>query len=439
MLPLRSLFILVLMVIGVYYSLQAPFYALLVYLANAYLRPEQWLWINIVPSWFSFTFGFYIFFISILSPRRLLLAKRLIPISLFVLQTFLSVFLSAYFAAGWWPWLNFFKSILVMYCIIMLITNFTQFRLTLLILVLFLGADGSKQGWVYLLTYHGAVNENTIPFLGDNNGVAVGMLMLVPVVAFLGQTVQQRWLRLGCWVLLIGVIFRALSTYSRGGFLACLALGGAYWWRSRHKIRVLAGIAVVVAIVYPALSERYWARMDTITISAAETDDSAKGRFHFWRVAMAMANANPFLGIGSNCYIPAYDTYDFAQGKYGRGRAVHSSYFGVLGELGYVGAAFYGYILLSAFRSCRRVHKLTAPYAHLLALSQGATALETSLVVFAVGSAFLSFQYQEMFWHYIGFTIVLEELATQYALTATSPESTQDDATLLRTAVEDRG
>lgn len=437
--PLRSLFILVLMVIGVYYSLQAPFYALLVYLANAYLRPEKWLWINVVPSWFSFMFGVYVFLISLLSPRRLLLSKRLIPIYLFVLQTFLSVFFSAYFTAGWWPWLSFFKAVLVTYCIVMLVTDFTKFRLTLLILTLFLGVEGSKQGWVYLLTMPGALNENDVPFLGDNNGVAVGMLMLVPVIAFLGQTAQQKWVRFGFWFLLIGVIFRALSTYSRGGFLACLALGGTYWWRSRHKVRVLAAIAVVVSIVYPALSEQYWTRMDTITVDEGDTDSSARGRFHFWRVGIAMANTNPFLGVGSNCYIPAYNYYDFSQGRYGRNRAVHSSYFGVLGELGYVGAALYGYILLSAFRSCHRVHRLAAQQPQLMAFSQGATALETSLVVFAVGGAFLSFQYQEMFWHYIGFTIVLEELATQYALTATSPESTQDDATLLRTAVEDRG
>ena len=62
---LRSIFVLVLMVVGLYYALQAPFYALLVYLAYAYFRPEQWLWTNIIPSNFSFVLGAYVILASL--------------------------------------------------------------------------------------------------------------------------------------------------------------------------------------------------------------------------------------------------------------------------------------------------------------------------------------------------------------------------------------
>ena len=52
-------------------------------------------------------------------------------------------------------------------------------------------------------------------------------------------------------------------------------------------------------------------------------------------VAIRMANAHPLFGIGHNAYNTAYNAYDFSKGAYGSGRSVHSSFFGILAELGY--------------------------------------------------------------------------------------------------------
>ncbi|MGE3539947.1 MAG: putative O-glycosylation ligase, exosortase A system-associated [Candidatus Tectimicrobiota bacterium] len=428
---LRSIFVIALMIIGVYYALQAPFYALLSYLAYAYFRPEHWLWFNIIPPKFSFILGAYLALRTLLSRPHFIINKPIIFLFVFVLHSFFSILLSGYDKHhSWIAWTNFLNSIVVTYIMVILITDFAKLRTALLILALFLGVEGAKQGWVYLLTSPGSVNTNGIPFLGDNNGVAVGMLMLVPVIAFLAQTAQRRWIRFGFWFLLIGVLFRALSTYSRGGFLACLAMGTAYWLRSRQKLRVLIGLLVVVAIVYPALSDKYWARMDTISVDEESTESSGRSRLHFWRVAVSMANAHPFLGVGSNSYIAAFNQYDFLNGQYGKNRAVHSAYFGVLGETGYIGLVLYLLNLCYAVYNCSRVRKLAARDPGMLALQQCATALESSLIVFIVGSAFLTFQYAEMFWHYIGFTIVLERLATQYALASTHPNEASPEVTM---------
>jgi probable O-glycosylation ligase (exosortase A-associated) len=434
---LRSIFVLVLSVVGLYYALQEPFYALLVYLAYAYFRPEQWLWTNIIPPYFSFALGAYVILTSLFSGQRLIINKRIALIGILVVHSFLSILFSEYFAYGWIAWTNFFRSILITYCVIVLVTDFSKLRVVFLILVLFLGVEAAKQGWVYLITSPGHANTNGIPFLGDNNCVAVGMLMLVPVIALLAQTTQRRGARFGFWVLLIGVLYRALSTYSRGGFLACLVMGVTYGLRSRQKLRALFGMAIVVGIVLWALPEQYWGRMGTITLNEneEEQDRSAGGRIHFWKVAVAMGKANPVLGIGHNCYNAAYDTYDFLQGRYGRDRSVHSSFFGVLAEWGYVGAVLYGLVIFSALRSCRRVYKLTAQHPTLLHLSQSAAALETGLVVFIVGGSFLPFQYNEMVWHYIGFTIVLEGLATQYVAASEHPEGQMSDVAVIDASV----
>ena len=148
-----------------------------------------------------------------------------------------------------------------------------------------------------------------------------------------------------------------------------------------------------------------------------------------WR--LTMANVNPLLGIGHNAYNVAYDTYDFSMGEYGRGRSVHSSFFGILAEAGYLGFVLFAVILVFAFRSCSRVRKHAAMGRIPGELGHGAIALEASLVVFVVGGMFLPFQYNEMFWHFIGLTIVLRQLADQHMVAPRASPSSGVDPQLV--------
>jgi probable O-glycosylation ligase (exosortase A-associated) len=412
---LRTIFVLLLTTIGVYYAFHGPFYALLFYIWNAYFRPEDWIWTDSVRNLrLSYLIGLYLVVTSLLSKQRFILNSKISLILLFLLQTLLSTLFSEHVEHSWLHWQDFLKSTIITYLIIVLVNDLAQFRLILLVMVLSLGFEGAKQGWVYLLTSPGWANANPIAFLGDNNGVAVGMLMIVPIFALLAQTTRHRWGQFLYWFLLIGVLYRALSTYSRGGFLACMVLGGIYWCRSRQKLRMLLGIGFVIIVVLPTLPDAFWTRMQTIqTYDEGEGDQSALGRLHFWTVAGEMAKANPLLGVGYMGYIPSYDRYDFSYGEYGRHKAVHSAYFGVLAELGYPGAMLYVLILLCAFHSCYRVRRLVRKDSKSSEWEKYAVALETSLAVFSVGSLFLSFQYIEIFWHSIGLTIALEKLVTQ--------------------------
>jgi putative inorganic carbon (hco3(-)) transporter len=238
------------------------------------------------------------------------------------------------------------------------------------------------------------------------------MVMLVPIIAYIAHTTPHVWIRRGYGLLIVGCLYRALSTYSRGAFLACAAMGGVYLLRSRQKLRAIAGIVVIVTIVLPVLPDAFWARMDTI--QTYEEDDSATGRLHFWEVALAMADANPWFGVGFNAYKDAYNTYDFSHGEYGKGRSVHSSFFGVLADTGYMGFVLWMAILVSAFWSCYWIQKHAARESLPVELTHGAVALEASLVAFVVSGSFLPGQYGEMFWHFIGITIVLQQLADQH-------------------------
>lgn len=424
---LRTFFVLALAAFGAYYALQAPFYALLFYIGNAYFRPEEWVWSGLIKTLnFSLISGWFVILASLFTRQRFIVNGKIVLLFLFLLHTFVSTQMGEHFEYSWGYWLDFFKVVVITYLIVVLVKDPSQLRLLLLVMVLALGLEQAKQGWFHLITAPAWPNTNPVSFLGDNNGVAVGMLMLVPIITFFTQTIEHKWARVFFWGLLIGVIYRALSTFSRGGFLGCLVLGASYWLRSRHKVRVLIGLSIVSSIALVTLPDQFWHRMGTIPTYKQEEERSAISRIHFWKVAVAMANRHPLLGVGHKGYSQSYDAYDFSQGKYGTARAVHSSIFGVLAESGYIGGGLYILILLLAIRSCRRICKLTAEEPQLLELHRGAVAIELGMIVFLISGSFISFQYNEMLWHYIGISIALEKIYTDYYKVNESERNVED-------------
>jgi len=188
----------------------------------------------------------------------------------------------------------------------------------------------------------------------------------------------------------------------------------------------LLAVLLVLSLILPALPSKFWDRMRTIQTYEEEQEESALSRVHFWTVAVDMAMINPIFGIGFNGYNKTYDGYDFSNGKYGHGRSVHSSFFGVLAELGYMGICLYLAILLGAFGACFQVRRLSRQHLMEAELAKGAAALEASLVAFVVGGSFVPWQYNEMLWHIIGLSIVLQRIATQHKGQALKTENLLD-------------
>jgi probable O-glycosylation ligase (exosortase A-associated) len=236
--------------------------------------------------------------------------------------------------------------------------------------------------------------------------------MLVPLFAALAETTDRLWPRRLYRFLLVGVLYRAITTYSRAGFLGATALASLWGLRSPHKLRALTGMALIAAIIAPVLPGAFWDRMGTISNATEVGDVSALGRLHFWDVARAMADAHPVVGVGFNAYNAAYDDYDFSRGQYGSARSVHSAWFGVLAELGYVGLALYLAIVLLALRNCWQTSRSQGSES-LKELKLYSTSLAVSLAVFAVGASFGPSQYSEMAWHCIGLTVAIRRLAIE--------------------------
>lgn len=419
---LRTVFVLILIGVGLRYSFRGAFHVLLFYLWIAYFRPDDWIWGNWVRDLnLSFIVGFYVVLATAFTKERLRFGIGQTLMLVFLLHSALSLYFSPVTLMGinlWTVWTDFARKVIIGFSIVILVTTEARLRLTLLVIAASLSFEGAKQGWATLVLSPGSANVNPSPFLGDNNGVAVGMLMLVPVLTALARTSTSKWERVTERFIVVGIIYRAISTYSRGAFLAAIALTLHYLVRAKHKIRTAVAVAIVVAVIAPVLPDEFWERMGTIQTAAeaeneSELDISQRGRLHFWRVGRAMADERPFFGVGFNAYNYMYDTYDSSNGAYGTRRSVHSAWFGMAAEMGYFGLAIFLLLIVRALWinfKARRMARSRPDLANLVAYG---TALEAALVTFAVGGAFVPFQYNEMLWHFLALTIVLDRLVRE--------------------------
>jgi putative inorganic carbon (HCO3(-)) transporter len=412
---LRTVFVLVMLAVFGINALRGPFEALLFYLWIAYFRPETWMWNPgvIAVLNLSFTVGVYLLIRSLPSLGKAPFDLRSMMLLAFLALTGLSAWNAEVSEAAFSRWIDFSKTLAVSYLLYVLASeDLKKFRMTIVVIAFSQGFESIKQGYAGLLLNPGGVNMNRMPHLGDNNGVAVGMLLLATLFIALARTASTKWERRLHLLFLVGVLARSIMTYSRGAFLALAALAIVYVVRSNQKMKTFIGVAVISAVILPVLPPTFWERMNTMNVTSEDQlDTSSVSRLHFWRVATQMAADHPILGIGYDSFNATYDDYDFSLGFYGKARSVHSMWFGVLSEVGYPALLLFIGMFVLALTGMQRVAawarrgELPMEYYHY------AVALQVAFVAAAVGGSFLPWQYVEMLWHFIGLTMALRALA----------------------------
>jgi len=403
----RIIFVSVLVLIGLGASFHGPLNALLFYIWVAYFRPDVWVENSFLLSLrFSLIVGIILIILVFIKGVKLRFTPFAGLLLLTLIHSLLSTLLSNY--SDTINWVDFLKVIVVTYLITMLVESEKDLKLVLIVITLSLGLfDGAKLGWTHLILYPGRLIWNKHPSMGDNNYVAVAMLMITPMLIALSQTAERKIIKYGYIFLAIGVIYRALSTYSRGGFLTFLVMCIIFWMRSRYKVRVLLIAVLLAALILPTFPQSFWDRMETIAASSDEQDGSVRGRLYFWGIAWEMAKKNPIFGVGHNSYGKAYLNFD---PSHDRGWTVHSAWFGILSEWGFPGLIIYLSIYLYSLFSCARVRKKCKDRPELRNLVIFSNSIETSLIAAAVGITFLSFQYYEILWNFFGLAVVSHQI-----------------------------
>jgi len=219
----------------------------------------------------------------------------------------------------------------------------------------------------------------------DNNHLAVGLVMMLPLLYWLYTTASQRWVRMLLFVTALSSIASVFGSHSRSAFLGIGAMTVFLVLKTKQRMGILFVALVVGAGIAGFMPASYWTRMGTI--AAYQEDRSAMGRINVWRTAIRIAN-DRITGAGFEYYgerafrLYAPDPKDI--------HSSHSIYFQALGEHGWPGFALFAFIWLYIWRSCRQVIRRPGSAAEAGSRQLLARMLQTSIVGFAVGGAFVN-------------------------------------------------
>ncbi|AXB31362.1 hypothetical protein DSB67_07140 [Vibrio campbellii] len=222
--------------------------------------------------------------------------------------------------------------------------------------------------------------------LGDPNDLA--LVLLFPLAFTVSQLVEKRssiWIRgfalLTCLILFLSII----ETQSRGGLLGALSVFG--YFASKHiRYKTLVLILTVVA----AISLYVVAGIDGRASGGAADagiDASAMGRLYAWEAAFKMALDNPLTGVGLDNFY--YNYFFYSSHWDGMNHAVHSTWFGVLAETGFIGLIVFIILIVSLIKTSLRSISLLTKQSD-ITLSVGANAILSGLIGTIVSGTFLT-------------------------------------------------
>ncbi len=250
-------------------------------------------------------------------------------------------------------------------------------------------------------------------FLGDENDLALAMILILPLALYLFRQARSLPGQLFWGAGSVAILLSTIFTHSRGGFVG-LAVMSIYWIATnRNKWKALGSLVLAAALVVAVAPQGYWERMETITETQSGT---ANVRRNNWAAARRMFYDSPIWGVGGNNFgvlLPDYAIEYPEERRPNRwGRATHSMYFQVLAEFGLVGVLLICSVLLWNFRDLRQVISLSRAGRCPPSIGQLAESLLVSWVGFLVPAAFISVLGYPHLYYLTALTVVVRELAS---------------------------
>jgi putative inorganic carbon (HCO3(-)) transporter len=235
---------------------------------------------------------------------------------------------------------------------------------------------------------------------GNPNDLALTLDLAIPFALGLARSSVRPSLRLvAAGVAAIGVI-GVIVTFSRGGFVALMAIALFSWWPliRRRPIRAVAIVAVAV-VAFTVLPAAYVARLQTIGNINADQTHSAQDRWRDMGAASRFIVDHPIIGAGLG-----NDVLALNQMRGATWTEVHNAYLQAGVELGGVGGVLFIAMIVAAIREAYRAERRLAEAGSGHAV-QLARAVRIALLAFAVGAMFYPIEYHFFFYNLAGLAV----------------------------------
>ncbi len=343
-------------------------------------------------------------------PKRILWTRETILIVVFLVWMLITTYFAFFPQLAWEGWVKFFKIQLMTFVTIIVITNRERLNGVVWMIALSMGFYGVKGG-IFTILNGGAyrVQGPYGTFIGGNNEMALALVMTVPLIHYLRLQEKRHWLKLGLTGAMMLTAISGIGSQSRGALLGMVAMALFLWLKSRSKVITGMMIVVAVGVIGSIMPQSWYDRMNTT--KTYQQDESAQGRINAWHTAFNVAQ-DRVTGGGIEMFRPAV----FRQYAPDPGNVhdVHSVYFEVMGEHGFIGFGIFMAIMAFAWTRGNSIIRRTKRIPELKWANDLAGMTQVSMVGYASCGAFLGLTYFDYYWHLIAIMVILDYLVTQH-------------------------
>jgi len=387
---------------GVIFSLipfifKRPWVGVLLWSWLGYMNPHRLTW----GFAYDFPFAMIVGLVTIVSfmaskeKKEMIWTREIVILLIFIGWMFTTTFFAFNPLWAWFQWDKVWKIQLMIVLTVLIIKERQHLHWLIWVIALSLGFYGVKGG-IFTIVNGGAyrVQGPGGTFIGGNNELALAMVMTIPLIRYLHLQETRKWIKTGLASAMVLTGVAAIGSQSRGGMLAMAAMGLFLWFKSRNKFFTAIYMAVAIAIMASVMPQSWYDRMGTI--KTYEEDQSALGRINAWHTAFNVAKEH-VTGGGFEMWIPSVFR-QYAPDPYNV-RDVHSVYFEVMGEQGFIGFGLFMLLGLLAWLRARQIIKRCKKDPENKWASDLASMIQVSLIGYATGGAFLGMAYFDLPYH----------------------------------------
>lgn len=373
------------------FILKRPWIGILVWTWLGFMNPHRMAWGFSTSMPFAYivavvTLGSMLFKKE---DKRIPWERESVVLLLFVIWMLITTIFAVYPTLAWAQFEKVIKIQLMIFVAMMLITTPERLKYLVWTIALSIAFYGVKGG-IFTIVHGGVYRVEGPPgtFIAGNNELGLAMAMTVPLLYFMARSTHHRWGRPLVYVAMVLTALAAIGTQSRGALLGMAAMGVMFWFKARNKFLILILGGISVGLVLLIMPPEWAARMNTI--DTYDQDASALGRINAWWMAFNLAKSR-FLGGGFETF--RSEMFGLYAPDPGDVRDVHSIYFEVLGEHGFVGLFLFLLLLLLTWRSASRLRKMAPPTPDLAWVPELVMMVQVSLVAYMTAGAFLGMAY----------------------------------------------
>jgi probable O-glycosylation ligase (exosortase A-associated) len=203
-------------------------------------------------------------------------------------------------------------------------------------------------------------------------------------------------------------------------------MGAAFLLRAQRRVLAAALLSLAITVGALVVPDKWTDRMETI--EHYDTDGSFQGRVNAWGMAWNLALDRPLTGGGFETFIwPVFAVYGPDPNNV---HDVHSIYFEILGEHGFVAFGLWAGLILLTLLTLRGLMRQARRDPALAWTRHYPIMLETGILAYLVAGLALGQAYFDLFWNMVAMSIILRSLVDREARGRTTTPSLDSHAAL---------